>query len=114
MYHVLEDGNTELLDGKLVMEMLDTARCYILDCKNEIYVWIGKSSGKEYRNVAMDKASEMLNQTSADRAPWTEIFRVAEGGEPVLFCEKVDCYELFTVNSFLTGLMVPHWVPPSM
>jgi gelsolin len=86
LYRVSEDGTIQLQEGKLVMEMLDSSGCFIVDCKNEIYVWLGKATGKDYRNVASEKAQELLTQ--GERASWTEVYRTVEGGESVLFCEK--------------------------
>ncbi len=45
LYRLGSDNPNELEllshGGKLLMEMLDSGSCFVLDCDNEIYVWIG-------------------------------------------------------------------------
>ena len=87
LYSVKDNGDIEPIDGKLIIEMLDSNSCFLLDCKNEIYVWIGKNSTKELRSISMSKANELM-ENGEQRSKFTEIYRVTEGGESVFFCEK--------------------------
>lgn len=85
-YRIREDGELELIEGKLVIEMLDTNFCFILDCYSEFFIWIGKTSPKEMRNIAIIKGEELFHKN--ERPSWTEIIKCPEGGESVFFCEK--------------------------
>lgn len=55
------------MEGKLVVEKLDSNECYILDCWSELYVFIGKTSSSERRNIAIAKANSMLEAEKAER-----------------------------------------------
>lgn len=66
--------------------MLDSNGCFVLDCVSEVYVWIGKNSSKELRNIAIAQGEAVL--ASGNRPSWVELYRCAEGGETVIFCEK--------------------------
>lgn len=48
-----DDGTQlETIEGRLVVEMLDSNGCYVLDAQHEVYVWVGKNSSRELRNQA--------------------------------------------------------------
>jgi hypothetical protein len=87
LYRVLDNGDLDLIEGKLVIEMLSADSSYVLDAKNEMYIWIGKNVKKDVRSISVTKAQELL-ESENDRAPWTEIYKYPEGGESVFFCEK--------------------------
>ncbi|KAL0359761.1 UNVERIFIED_CONTAM: Villin-4 [Sesamum angustifolium] len=58
----------------LTRELLDTSKCYILDCGMEVFVWMGK---------------ELLH--GPDRST-SHVIRVMEGYETVMFCSKFDSW----------------------
>ncbi|KAI7753963.1 hypothetical protein M8C21_029095, partial [Ambrosia artemisiifolia] len=46
-------GHAEPVDAEpLTRELLDTNKCYILDCGLEIYVWLGRSTSLDERKAA--------------------------------------------------------------
>ncbi|WOG96873.1 hypothetical protein DCAR_0416211 [Daucus carota subsp. sativus] len=86
----VSDGNPEAIDAEsLTKELLDTNKCYLLDCGLEIYTWMGKNTSLDDRKSASRAAEELLQ--SGDR-PNTHIIRVMEGFETVLFRSKFDSW----------------------
>ncbi|KAN0035550.1 hypothetical protein ACTA71_004830 [Dictyostelium dimigraforme] len=65
---------------------LKTEFCYILDCETELYVWLGKSSANDQRNVAMANAMDLLHEDN--RPSWTPIVKMTQGSENTLFKDK--------------------------
>jgi hypothetical protein len=54
----------EQKDNKLLMEMLDQNKCFVLDCGNELYAWQGRDSPEEDRAqvlVQADVCSRIYN-----------------------------------------------------
>lgn len=44
----------------LVKDLLETNKCYILDCGTELFVWIGKTTSLEDRKSASE-AGEVIS-----------------------------------------------------
>ena len=58
-----ESGELFLLSNgsRMTMEMLDSGGCFLLDTGSDIFVWIGKMTSKEYRNVTFAKAGRRFD-----------------------------------------------------
>lgn len=76
----------EQKDNKLLMEMLDQNKCFVLDCGNELYAWQGRDSPEEDRAQVLVQADKIFRDK--DRKPWSRVERVPQGGEPYLFRER--------------------------
>lgn len=63
--------------GKREQQQLNESKSFILDCKNEFYVWHGKKVSKDAKDEANFLAQEMWN-ANKDRAPWAEQTRAAQ------------------------------------
>lgn len=89
LYHVSDaKGQLEinLLPSPISKRQLNSMDAYILDCKSEIFVWIGKGATQLEKNEALAQAKKFL--VSHQRPDWTPLTRIMEGSEPVLFIEK--------------------------
>ncbi|KAK1388375.1 villin-4 [Heracleum sosnowskyi] len=86
----VSEGHPEAIDAdSMTKELLDTNKCYLLDCGLEIYAWMGKKTSLDERKSASQAAEEFLQ--SIDR-PNTHIIRVMEGLETVMFRSKFDSW----------------------
>ncbi|KAL8149454.1 hypothetical protein AgCh_006459 [Apium graveolens] len=91
----VSEGQAEPMDAEsLTKDLLDTNKCYLLDCGLEIYAWMGKNTSLDQRKSASRAAEELLQ--SVDR-PKTHITRVTEGSETVMFRSKFDSWPQPTV-----------------
>lgn len=90
LYQANLNGGYESVEfKKLQKSMLESDFCYILDCKTEMYVWIGKRSPESMRQVIFETAKELLKTSKRpDWATGIKIRRLVEGGETILFQEK--------------------------
>jgi WD40 repeat protein len=76
--------------------LLHSDNAYIVDCLNEIYVWIGKSSDMGQRKRALRVAKLMRTRVDLEGhrrcdvhgEPFARIMRVIEDGEPMIFRER--------------------------
>ncbi|KAL0453394.1 UNVERIFIED_CONTAM: Villin-4 [Sesamum latifolium] len=73
----------------LTRELLDTSKCYILDCGMEVCVWTGKNTSLDEKKAASRTADELLR--GPDRST-SHVIRVMEGYETVMFCSKFDSW----------------------
>ncbi|CAG7886709.1 unnamed protein product [Brassica rapa] len=76
-------------DDTLKREMLDTNKCYILDCGLEVFVWMGRTTSLDDRKIASGAAEEMIR--SSER-PKSQMIRIIEGFETVPFRSKFDTW----------------------
>ncbi|XP_074591804.1 villin-5-like isoform X1 [Curcuma longa] len=95
----VEKGQPATVDADLLTrDLLDTNKCYLLDCGIEVYVWIGKNTSLEDRKSASSAAEELIG--GPDR-PKCHLMRVVEGYETVMFRSKFDRW------SETTGVAAP-------
>jgi len=73
--------------GVLTRELLDSTKCYLLDCGSEIFVWMGRETTLEERKRAGSAAEELLHEGNR---PKSHIIRVMEAFETVMFRSKFD------------------------
>ncbi|KAF3544142.1 hypothetical protein DY000_02010247 [Brassica cretica] len=86
----VEKGQANPVEGdSLKREMLDTSKCYILDCGLEVFVWMGRTTSLDDRKVASGAAEEMIR--SSER-PKSQMIRIIEGFETVTFRSKFDTW----------------------
>ncbi|XP_071129219.1 protein flightless-1 homolog isoform X5 [Mytilus edulis] len=82
----LELPQVEIPKGRLVQKLLDTKNVYILDCKSDLFVWIGKKSTRLIRAAAL-KLSYELN-SMIDRPDYCTVTRCLQGTESQIFKTK--------------------------
>ncbi|XP_018451220.1 villin-4 [Raphanus sativus] len=93
----VEKGQANPVEGdSLKREMLDTSKCYILDCGLEVFVWMGRTTSLDDRKVASGAAEEMIR--SSER-PKSQMIRIIEGFETVTFRSKFDTWTQETNNT---------------
>ncbi|KAF2317194.1 hypothetical protein GH714_016152 [Hevea brasiliensis] len=86
----VDKGKAEpVVADPLTRELLDTNRCYILDCGLEVFVWMGRNTLLDERKAASGAAEELV--LGADR-PKSHIIRVIEGFETVIFRSKFESW----------------------
>ncbi|XP_065848696.1 villin-4 [Euphorbia lathyris] len=86
----VEKGQAEHVEAdSLSRDLLDTNKCYILDCGLEVFVWMGRSTSLDDRKSASGVAEELVHK--AER-PKSHIIRVIEGFETVMFRSKFDSW----------------------
>ncbi|XP_014750951.1 villin-4 isoform X2 [Brachypodium distachyon] len=79
-------GKLELITSEpLVHDLLETNKCYLLDCGAEMYVWLGRSTSLQVRKGASESAEKML---VADSRTQSHVMKVIEGYETVMFKSK--------------------------
>ena len=86
----VEKGKAEPIEtDSLTKELLDTNKCYILDCGLEVFVWIGRNTSLDERKSASGAVDELVSSTNR---PKSQIIRVTEGFETVMFRSKFDSW----------------------
>ncbi|KAG5225743.1 villin [Salix suchowensis] len=89
LFHV-EKGRAEPVEAdSLTRELLDTNKCYILDCGVEVFIWMGRNTSLDERKSASGAAEELVR--AAER-PKSLIVRVIEGFETVMFKSKFESW----------------------
>nr|KYP57501.1 Villin-4 [Cajanus cajan] len=86
----VEKGKAEPINtDSLTKELLDTNKCYILDCGLEVFAWMGRNTSLDGRKSASGAADEFVKGTGR---PKCHIIRVIEGFETVMFRSKFDSW----------------------
>ncbi|XAR51144.1 hypothetical protein NMG60_11005693 [Bertholletia excelsa] len=86
----VEKGKAEPVEADaLTRELLDTNKCFILDCGLEVYVWMGRNTSLDERKTASGAAEELVRDHNR---PKCHIIRVIEGFETVMFRSKFDSW----------------------
>nr|GMD69271.1 villin-1 isoform X1 [Ipomoea batatas] len=73
----------EIGSGALNKEMLDSNKCYMLDCNTELFLWMGKCTSVTERKTSISAAEEILR--SQGRSDCTHLTFLTEGTETALF-----------------------------
>lgn len=73
-------------------DMLDSNKCYVLDCGNELYVWAGRNTSLDARKAAISTVEGYV--TSQGRPKHTQITRIIEGFETLEFRSNFDKWPL--------------------
>lgn len=82
------DGLKEAQTGGLKTNMLESNKCYLLDCGADIYVWSGRISSLEERKNASFAAEDLIKREK--RPVSTRVVRVADGYETPMFKSNFD------------------------
>ncbi|TVU15861.1 hypothetical protein EJB05_39402 [Eragrostis curvula] len=69
----------------LVHELLQSNKCYLLDCGAEMYVWMGRNTSLQERKAASEAAEKLLID---GRETKPHVIKVIEGFETVMFKSK--------------------------
>ncbi|RWR91443.1 villin-4-like protein [Cinnamomum micranthum f. kanehirae] len=86
----IEKGKSEPMEfDSLGRELLDSNKCYLLDCGVEVFVWMGRNTSLDDRKSASKAAEELLH--GPDR-PKAHVVRSIEGFETVMFRLKFDSW----------------------
>ncbi|XP_027066759.1 villin-4-like [Coffea arabica] len=86
----VEKGQAEPIEAdSLTRELLDTNRCYILDCGTEVFLWMGRATSLDERKSASGAADELVRSLDKGKC---HIVRVIEGFETVIFRSKFDSW----------------------
>ncbi|KAI4380570.1 hypothetical protein MLD38_006747 [Melastoma candidum] len=86
----VEKGQAEPIEAEsLTRDLLETSKCYLLDCGIEVFVWMGRTTSLDDRKSASTAAEELVRRP--DR-PHSHIIRVIEGFETVIFRSKFDSW----------------------
>ncbi|XP_041021377.1 villin-4 [Juglans microcarpa x Juglans regia] len=86
----VEKGKAEPVEAdSLTRDLLDTNKCYLLDCGIEVFVWMGRSTSLDDRKSASGAAEELVH---GPNRPKSHIIRVIEGFETVMFRSKFDSW----------------------
>ncbi|OWM78939.1 hypothetical protein CDL15_Pgr003110 [Punica granatum] len=91
------DGDLKLVEGELSKSLLENNRCYLLDCGDEIFVWVGRLTQVDERKAASLSAEEYI--TSQSRPKSTRITKVIQGYETHAFKSNFGSWPLGSVNS---------------
>ncbi|XP_042444223.1 villin-3-like isoform X2 [Zingiber officinale] len=84
----VDKGQTLPVEAEpLTRKLLDTYKCYLLDCGGAIYVWMGRSTSLGQRKAASAAAEELLLEPPR---PHAHVIRIIEGFEMVTFRLKFD------------------------
>ncbi|KAI9078725.1 hypothetical protein K1719_039312 [Acacia pycnantha] len=84
------NGKAEPIESdSLTRELLDTNKCYILDCGLEVFIWKGRNTSLDERKSTSAAAEELIS--GPDRAK-SHLVRVIEGFETVMFKSKFDSW----------------------
>lgn len=89
----IEDGkvtNVEGIEGELSKGMLENHKCYLLDCGDEIFVWVGRATQIDDRKAASQAAEEFIANENRPKA--TRITRLIQGYETHSFKYHFDSW----------------------
>ncbi|XP_073269099.1 villin-4-like isoform X2 [Primulina huaijiensis] len=86
----IENGEAVPVEAdSLIRELLDSYKCYLVDCGTEAFVWMGRNTSLTARKAARKTVDEVLH--GLDRSECL-IIGVIEGFETVLFRSKFDLW----------------------
>ncbi|XP_042055271.1 villin-4-like [Salvia splendens] len=75
--------------NSLARELLNSNKCYILDCGMEVFVWVGKNTSLKERKTLSSTVHEIVQKLN--RSDF-HIIRLMEGFETVMFKGKFDSW----------------------
>eukprot|EP01018_Ginkgo_biloba_P033542 Gb_40777 [translate_table: standard] len=96
LYSVVE-GELKGIEGPLSKGMLESNKCYLLDCGAEVYVWVGRVTQLEERKSASLVAEEFIS--TQKRPKHTHITRIIQGFETLPYRSNFDSWPLGGGNS---------------
>ncbi|GLJ08851.1 hypothetical protein SUGI_0097080 [Cryptomeria japonica] len=86
------DAQLQAMDGPLSKLVLESNKCYVLDCGSEIYIRVGRVTQLEDRKAASLAAEEF--GSSQNRVKWTHLVRVIQGFETLDFKANFESWQV--------------------
>ncbi|XP_037479132.1 villin-4-like [Triticum dicoccoides] len=71
----------------LTHDLLETNKCYLLDCGAQMYVWMGRTTSLQQRKGASEAAEKLLTGDSRTKS---HVMKMIEGYETVTFKSKFN------------------------
>ncbi|XP_077241687.1 villin 2 [Tasmannia lanceolata] len=97
LYSII-DGQVEIVaEDTLSKALLENNKSYLLDCRAEVFVWVGRITQVEDRKAASQAAEEFI--TNQNRPKSTRITRVIQGFEPHSFKSNFESWPMGTGTS---------------
>ncbi|KAK8570763.1 hypothetical protein V6N13_103167 [Hibiscus sabdariffa] len=84
------DVELKPIEGELSKGLLETRKCYLLDCGAEVFVWVGRATQLEERKAASQVAEDFVR--SENREQTARITCVIQGHEPYSFKSNFDSW----------------------
>ncbi|KAK4755401.1 hypothetical protein SAY87_009158 [Trapa incisa] len=88
----ITDGEVKVMEDELSKSLLENNKCFLLDCGDEIFVWVGRVTQVDERKTASQAAEEFLS--SQNRSKAIRITRIIQGYESNAFKSKFDSWPL--------------------
>ncbi|PKU62803.1 Villin-4 [Dendrobium catenatum] len=83
-------GKTTTIETDLLTrELLESNKCYMIDCGVEVFVWMGRYTSLDDRKSASVVAEELVQDPDRQK---THLIRIIEGFETVMFQSKFDSW----------------------
>ncbi|KAJ0246069.1 Villin-5 [Hirschfeldia incana] len=89
LFSVEKEQTKHIEAESLQKELLDTNKCYILDCGLELFLWKGRNNSIDQRKSASQAAEEFFRSSERPKA---NLVSVMEGFETVMFRSKFDSW----------------------
>ncbi|RAL51845.1 hypothetical protein DM860_010563 [Cuscuta australis] len=86
----ISDGQANQVEGELSKFCLENHLCYLLDCGDEVFVWVGRVTQVNERKSAIQTAEDFV--ASQNRPKSTRITRLIQGYETHSFKSKFDSW----------------------
>ncbi|KAH9305777.1 hypothetical protein KI387_010181, partial [Taxus chinensis] len=90
--YIVMDGQLKAIEGPLSKSVLESNKCYVLDCGSEIHVWVGRVTQLEDRKVASLAAEEFIS--SQKRGTCVHLVRIIQGYETINFKANFESWPL--------------------
>ncbi|KAK4775973.1 hypothetical protein SAY87_023934 [Trapa incisa] len=84
------NGELKVVEGEISKNLLENNKCFLLDCGDDIFVWVGRLTQVDERKAASQAAEEFLSSQNRPKA--TRITRVIQGYETHAFKSKFDTW----------------------
>lgn len=56
----INDSQVKAVDDELTKSILENNKCYLLDCGDEVFVWVGRVTQVEERKAAIQAAEVLM------------------------------------------------------
>ncbi|KAK4481700.1 hypothetical protein RD792_012608 [Penstemon davidsonii] len=90
LYSII-DGQVNTIDDELSKSILENNKCFLVDCGDEVFVWVGRVTQVDERKAAIRAAEDFVG--SQNRPKSTHITRLIQGYETHSFKSKFDSWQ---------------------
>jgi hypothetical protein len=80
--------------GKLRRDCLDSKDVFLVDCGNEVYVWVGKDATSPEKKGCMGLATQYVKESGRSEDS-TRVMRVVQGAETAVFKVSLQRFKAF-------------------